>query len=1062
VDSSQGYWQQGLLSIREVHDVPTMMSRPSAKVSPEHDTDAGTAQHFPHKPSPAALLMTPPRQERASSGSGSKTDQDKLVDSEICEVGGRGRRKTRITVAPNPDIARFRPPSSFSLSGPLVHIFISYRAESEKDESDQLYDAVINLSKEAYPIPPGARGRPCPLVAAPKWAPHICKVFLDRHCLLDGRDWEAGFVLALAHSIVAVPLLSWGDDDTGSVGQMVSLQGETDREDNVLLEFMLMLALKSHAESSMQAIYPVLMGTRNADGSFAEFPFAELQRLPDTPSAATSSRAAKIMHMLGLPSDLIHDMRDLSVRDTVYTILRSQGCKLSTLDVSSAWQDQCASKLVLLLLREVRALLESPSNLRTTRPCAEEMLEWLQECGLQQLAPVFTSTGLSSLEAVATISGERVRKLCRLYAQSRAHKSVNFDEDLYARFEVMRDHLKSSDLRARCMEVRLDRFVDNKVSWATAINSTSAFEIGASHWLPQLATAALLGFNALLFLDNLQPQRHWQGKDRTHVRWVVVYVYQAIYLVIFMGLGAFLLLGYFLNRPLRGKNMLQNALLLASAIMTLSPVVELAQILIGSHDAEWSFSLYLWNTQMRYSIFLYDLAWSILYFGTGFIARRRQEHSVFCPSACFVLFAAERSWLQAFSGEMSPGILSLIILGLVFCTGLHGFIYYHTKSAISQARRTAFPHAQTLNKIWTEERNQSRDQGCGKHNALQLLGDETLRIEQTLDAARRQAMSRARSPGMLLRSMLQLPQEGLSGSKRYSVAGKVRQRCSDIGVLFVRAAIINDVFQDYFRNLVNSLNARRREVGTSAKSEEERRGDVVLVCGPVKKPERALQKCVRVFRRDAGCLTDLVRCTIVAQTIEQVYAIFSAIRSVSVVHSHLKQKAGNPDEAPCPSSPPRRRRTSVLASGEAALRCRRSELRGEGEMAAATNQVPEMENGWHTDDIGVTDETRLHQKAAEALFRITACKDRFREGSKNVNSVTCFRNISLNLEVGFVFDDLEGEHVLVPLPWEAHRADTLICEVQIHLASLFYSQGNQTDTALAHRDYIAYRNLSAL
>jgi hypothetical protein len=26
----------------------------------------------------------------------------------------------------------------------------------EKDDSDQLYDAVIDLSKESYPIPPGA------------------------------------------------------------------------------------------------------------------------------------------------------------------------------------------------------------------------------------------------------------------------------------------------------------------------------------------------------------------------------------------------------------------------------------------------------------------------------------------------------------------------------------------------------------------------------------------------------------------------------------------------------------------------------------------------------------------------------------------------------------------------------------------------------------------------------------------------------------------------------------------------------------------------------------------
>jgi hypothetical protein len=103
---------------------------------------------------------------------------------------------------------------------------------------------------------------------------------------------------------------------------------------------MLVIALQSLAESSVQAaIYHLFMSERNADGFFAEFPFAELQILPGTPSAATSSRAAKIMHMLGLPSDLIHEMRVRSVRDTIYTNLRSQGCELSTLDVSSAWQD---------------------------------------------------------------------------------------------------------------------------------------------------------------------------------------------------------------------------------------------------------------------------------------------------------------------------------------------------------------------------------------------------------------------------------------------------------------------------------------------------------------------------------------------------------------------------------------------------------------------------------------------------------------------------------------------------------------------------------------------------
>jgi hypothetical protein len=68
------------------------------------------------------------------------------------------------------------------------------------------------------------------------------------------------------------------------------------------------------------------------------------------------------------------------------------------------------------------------------------MFEWLQKCRLHQLIPVFINTGLSSLEAVATISGERVRELrhtpativsalersaiSRLYAKSRGTRII--------------------------------------------------------------------------------------------------------------------------------------------------------------------------------------------------------------------------------------------------------------------------------------------------------------------------------------------------------------------------------------------------------------------------------------------------------------------------------------------------------------------------------------------------------------------------------------------------------------------------------------------------------------
>ena len=91
------------------------------------------------------------------------------------------------------------------------------------------------------------------------------------------------------------------------------------------------------------------------------------------------------MNMLGLPPAVIEEMRDLSVRDIVYALLRSQGCKLSQLDVSSTWQDQCSAKILELLMREVKNLLEAPSSISRTRPGAEEMLQWLRESGLQPL-----------------------------------------------------------------------------------------------------------------------------------------------------------------------------------------------------------------------------------------------------------------------------------------------------------------------------------------------------------------------------------------------------------------------------------------------------------------------------------------------------------------------------------------------------------------------------------------------------------------------------------------------------------------------------------------------------
>ncbi|KAJ1477990.1 hypothetical protein T484DRAFT_1962043, partial [Baffinella frigidus] len=58
---------------------------------------------------------------------------------------------------------------------------------------------------------------------------------------------------------------------------------------------------------------------------------------------------------------------------------------------------------------------------------------------------------------------------------------------------------------------------------------------------------------------------------------------------------------------------------------------------------------------------------------------------------------------------------------------------------------------------------------------------------------------------------------------------------------------------------------------------------MALKRGPIKKPARALQKLVRLYGRDVAMLTDLVRCTVVAEDLREVEALITRLHSWSVV-----------------------------------------------------------------------------------------------------------------------------------------------------------------------------------
>ena len=222
---------------------------------------------------------------------------------------------------------------------------------------------------------------------------------------------------------------------------------------------------------------------------------------------------------------------------------------------------------------------------------------------------------------------------------------------------------------------------------------------------------------------------------------------------------------------------------------------------------------------------------------------------------------------QAAFGSLS--IANLVFIGgmLAVLTVIAAAIYQSHGKARGMAVEAMSVHATRLADIFESER--APPDAARAFEALALRSDS---IDSALEAARARALERAWwwGPRLLLprlMSYLHVPEHGLPGSKgTYSEKGKLRQASCDIEILFTRASLVHDTFQDHLEALVQALCA----------------GDEVqLVRGPVKSAERAMQKIVRNYRRDVGCLSDLVRCTVVCRSPQQLLQVFSAICNAS-------------------------------------------------------------------------------------------------------------------------------------------------------------------------------------
>jgi hypothetical protein len=229
-------------------------------------------------------------------------------------------------------------------------------------------------------------------------------------------------VLGLIHSIVYVPLLSWTEDDKGSLGEMTVL-AQNDRVDNVLLEIIIALEWRKQKHGSLRAILPVLLSERGDNGQPKPFPFYKLSRLADVVSPRTNARAAQILAKIGVDAKHIAEMRSRSVKQHLDNLLKNQGIRLAAAPAAAEALEECAGRVLAAVVHSINGLQAEPASFRFRSPHGAEVLDWLREAGLMRYNRVFALHGLHSLRTVAAMSDEHVLQVRPIRPLKMQHKS---------------------------------------------------------------------------------------------------------------------------------------------------------------------------------------------------------------------------------------------------------------------------------------------------------------------------------------------------------------------------------------------------------------------------------------------------------------------------------------------------------------------------------------------------------------------------------------------------------------------------------------------------------------
>lgn len=224
-----------------------------------------------------------------------------------------------------------------------------------------------------------------------------------------------------------------------------------------------------------------------------------------------------------------------------------------------------------------------------------------------------------------------------------------------------------------------------------------------------------------------------------------------------------------------------------------------------------------------------------------------------------------------------------------------------------------------------------------------------------------------------------------------------------------------------------------------------------MIRGPVKRPDRALQKAHRKYFMDPRCLTDLVRGCVLLGSLEDVDHCLEVILGMSVIGSLGTRW----EEVPASCTPDAGKEIKNQALADLLA-----------EKPAWTITREELEGSNAAQDVGsqsfitLANGKKLRPAvASDRIFRLVKVKDRFTSDQEDG-----YRDICLNLEVAWTISS-ESDEALDFLPvydsqgrsWDAMpHIRTHICEVQLLLESMYTLKATG-----CHDNFVAARNFLA-